>query len=134
MSIRHFLDGVIERQTNACKDFQPPFLATLQVNPFQLPVQVSTLDALLQSSNYKGEYKKKDTVRLTVGEIFRIAGTLLKDLHIDEKYTIEQNLNVLWIYVLTMEVIVRLRGVLQQRLVLKAMADKIYKVQRIYLI
>ncbi|KAI4933196.1 hypothetical protein J4E85_003600 [Alternaria conjuncta] len=110
--MHEYLDGVVHRHTNACKNFQSPSLAILQINPFLLP----------------------ETVRVTVGDMIRNAVTLLEDLKIDDKFTLEQNVNILWISVLTMEMIARLRGVLQQRLVMKAIAEKMHKVQKIYLI
>ncbi|KAI4614509.1 hypothetical protein J4E83_007163 [Alternaria metachromatica] len=128
--MHEYLDGVVQRHTSACKNFQSPSLAILQINPFLLPVIVRTLGTLERTS----EKPKQETVRVTVGDMIRNAVTLLDDLKIDDKFTLEQNINILWIIVLTMEMIARLRGVLQQRLVLNAIADKMHKVQKIYLI
>ena len=125
-----YLDGVVHRHTNACKNFQPPNVAILQINPFLLPVSVRTMGTLL----WTWKNRRQGTVRVTVGDMIRNAVTLLEDLKIDDKFTLEQNINILWIIVLTMEMIARLRGVLQQRLVLNAIADKMHKVQKIYLI
>ncbi|KAI4715143.1 hypothetical protein J4E89_000829 [Alternaria sp. Ai002NY15] len=125
-----FLDGVVHQHMNACKNFQSPSLAILQINPFLLPVSVRTLGTLERTS----KKPKQETVRVTVGDMIRNAVTLLEDLKIDDKFTLEQNVNILWISVLTMEMIARLRGVLQQRLVMKAIAEKMHKVQKIYLI
>ena len=128
--MHEYLDGVVHRHTNACKNFQPPYLAILQINPFLLPVSVRTMGTLSWSTNHL----EQETVRVTVGDMIRNAVTLIEDLKIDDKFTLEQNINILWISVLTIEMIARLRGVLQQRLVLKAIADKMHKVQKIYLI
>ena len=125
-----YLDGVVHRHKNACKNFQPPNLAILQINPFLLPISVRTMGTLL----WTWKNRRQETVHVTVGDMIRNAVTLLEDLKIDDKFTLEQNINILWIIVLTMEMIVRLRGVLQQRLVLKAIAEKMHKVQKIYLI
>ncbi|KAI4960905.1 hypothetical protein J4E86_002531 [Alternaria arbusti] len=109
---------------------RPPYLAILQINPFLLPVSVRTMGTLSWSTNHL----EQETVRVTVGDMIRNAVTLIEDLKIDDKFTLEQNINILWISVLTMEMIARLRGVLQQRLVMKVIAEKMHKVQKIYLI
>jgi hypothetical protein len=62
------------------------------------------------------------------------ARSLLSKLTIDPKFTLEQNFNILWIYVLTMEMVARLRGVIQQRLILKAIRDKMMNVKKIHII
>jgi hypothetical protein len=74
------------------------------------------------------------TVDWTIANVMYIARALLKDHKIDPELTLEQNSNLLWIHVLTMEMVARLRGCLQHRLILKALRDKMRKPQKIYLI
>jgi hypothetical protein len=74
------------------------------------------------------------TVDWTIANVMYIARALLKDHKIDPELTLEQNSNLLWIHVLTMEMVARLRGCLQHRLLVKALRDKMSKPQKIYLI
>jgi hypothetical protein len=53
---------------------------------------------------------------------------------IDAKYTLQENFSILWIHVSTMEMVARLRSVLQKRLIFKAIGDNLGNVQSIYLI
>ncbi|KAF7670978.1 hypothetical protein GT037_010942 [Alternaria burnsii] len=62
------------------------------------------------------------------------ARSLLSRLTIDPKFTLEQNFNILWIYVSTMDMVARLRGILQQRLILKAIQNKMMNRQKIHII
>ncbi|RYN58900.1 hypothetical protein AA0114_g1800 [Alternaria tenuissima] len=62
------------------------------------------------------------------------AWQLLQSLEIKAEFTFKQNLNIMWIHVLTIEMVTRLRGVLQQRLILKALANTTRKAEKIYLI
>ncbi|KAG9191347.1 hypothetical protein G6011_09435 [Alternaria panax] len=75
-----------------------------------------------------------ELIYFTMAQIIGAAWALLQDLTVDSKFTLEQNFNIVWIHVLTMEMIVRLRGVLEQRLILKAIKDKMENVQPIMLI
>lgn len=73
-------------------------------------------------------------ISLAKHSVIYAAWALLQEIKIDSEFTLEQNFNILWIHVLTMEMVARLRGCLQQRLILKALSDKMRNPQRIYLI
>ena len=70
----------------------------------------------------------------TIANIMCTASVLLEELKIHSKFTPEQNCSILWIHVLTMEMVARLRGCLQQRLILKAIRYKMRHPEEIYLI
>jgi hypothetical protein len=147
------LKGVVKLQQEACRIYPPldTAMSDLSSDAFrpriavQLPTNLYGKACSLESFQalhplllpiVQGEKPPTGTSRffLDGGRIIQRAWSLLKDLTIDVKYTLQQNLSVLWIHVLTMEMVARLRGVLQQRLILKAIRDKMKNVQSIYLI
>jgi hypothetical protein len=144
-----YLSDVVKRHRCSCKNYAP--LKTVSSDISDNIIDFSDLSLsranlepdlywlvypLVNESGWplQGPHGEAVSVYMTRGQIIHRAWALLQDLRIDPKFTLEQNLNILWIHVVTMEMVVRLRGVLQQRLIMKAIGDKMRKVQKIYLI
>lgn len=101
-----------------------------------LPCEDSPVVYELMSSILFGEVLPlwSSSVFLDEGRIIQRAWSLLDRLVIDAKYTLQENFSILWIHVSTMEMVARLRSVLQKRLIFKAIGDNLGNVQSIYLI
>lgn len=145
-----YLWDIVEGHQNICKQYKPlqlalndvqgegpgrlrPFMWTVLKGPpsfsFPLLVNAETRDYLETIARSEGQVHP-----ITQVSIVQRALELLSNLTINPKSTLEQNFNILWIYVLTMEMVARIRGVLQQRLVLKAIQDKMRYGRKIYIV
>jgi hypothetical protein len=137
---------VMQSLRNSCKNFPrlktalfdlrgsifEPFLWAETIKPGQISLLYPLLDYIaMLDKNY---LQRRAAVSMAVAKIIFTAWKLLQDLKIDSNFTLEQNMNILWIHVLTMEMVVRLRGILQVLLILKAIDDKMKNAQKIYLI
>ena len=148
------LKGVVDAQRETCKKHLPleTALSDLQDTWIQpriavrlptdnlgnqtLPCEDSPVVYELMSSILFGEVLPlwSSSVFLDEGRIIQRAWSLLDRLVIDAKYTLQENFSILWIHVSTMEMVARLRSVLQKRLIFKAIGDNLGNVQSIYLI
>jgi len=139
------LRNVIEGHLDTCKRYKSleTALDDLSYLPFLwAPMgfeQVYPIYPLLDTfAEDEPEFKRRHShVPLVLNHVINNAWTILQDLTIDPKFTLEQNFNILWIHVLTMEMVVRLRGILHQRLILDAMSSRInglFSASQIYLI
>ena len=137
-----YLRTVVKSSRDSCKDYPPlpSALLDLQDNsrsPLPCSVSTSTLwqRLLYDTATFLRAYTQPVwEVDLGKAHIIYVAWALVQELKIDREFTLEQNLNILWIHVLTMEMVARLRGCLQQRLILKALRDRMRSSQKIYLI
>ncbi|CAG5180897.1 uncharacterized protein ALTATR162_LOCUS9492 [Alternaria atra] len=152
-----YLKGVVKLQREACKKYQPleTAMSDLSGSLIQphIAVEMQTsarmtlygpqhesehffaLWTLMRPVLYAEPLPDGNTkFLLPERRIIKDAWALLDDLTVDAIYSLEQNLAILWIHVLTMEMVVRLRGIFQQRLILKAIGDKMRNVQSVYLI
>jgi hypothetical protein len=122
------LRKVLQGHRKTCKKYSP--LETALDDLSYLPLlwapmcfeQTSPIYPLLDAfaedePPFKRRYKH---VPLVLNHVINNAWIILQNLTIQSEFTMEQSLNILWIHVLTMEMVVRLRGVLHQRLILQA--------------
>jgi hypothetical protein len=137
-----YLENVVKGHRDACRKY-PPLAATLYdleqnvLGPLLYAPYTSVhtpVAALLRPLHHSRGMRSGDRYSVSLNHIVADAWELLRSLEIDTKFTLQQNMNILWIHVLTMEMVARIRGVLQQRLILKAVEDKMRKVQEIYFI
>jgi hypothetical protein len=137
-----YLENVVKGHRDACRKY-PPLAATLYdldqnvLGPLLYAPHTSVhtpVAALLGPLDHPRGMRSGDRYSVSLNDIVADAWELLRSLEIDTKFTLQQNMNILWIHVLTMEMVARIRGVLQQRLILKAIEDKMRKVQEIYFI
>jgi hypothetical protein len=143
-----YLRNVVRGHQDSCKHYVPlqtalsdldddddahqfPIFVTLGQRPkHPIPLLLSQKKIVSLQTAYQTE----QPYRITQAFIIWRARSLLSKLTIDPKFTLKQNFNILWIYVMTMEMVARLRGVLQLRLILKAIYDKMMNVQKIHII
>jgi len=139
------LRSVVRDHRRSCKDYAPLQHAILDledrvnerlINRFSGPSGNDLLHLLVPDSVRIGAKKMGSFLKVdwTITNIMWTAWALLQELKIDPKLTLKQNWSIVCIHVLTMEMVARLRGCLQQRLILNAIRDKMRHSEKIYLI
>ncbi|CAI9633017.1 unnamed protein product [Alternaria burnsii] len=141
-----YLRSIVKDQQDFCKDYVPiqTALSDISDGPPRLFIWIDKSNSLRHviplslvpdsSAHSRNTVAPVRSCRFTYAFIVWKARSLLSDLIIDPKFTLEENFNVLWTYVLTMEMVARLRGVLQQHLILRAIRDKTMNVQKIHIV
>ena len=139
------LRSVVRDHRHSCKDYAPLQHAMSDLedrvnkrltSQFSGSLEIGLLHLLAPDSVRIGAKKvgSFSMVDWTIANIMCTASGLLEELKIDSKFTLEQNWSIVMIHVLTMEMVARLRGCLQQRLILNAIREKMRHPREIYLI
>ncbi|KAH8624642.1 hypothetical protein IG631_20107 [Alternaria alternata] len=148
-----YLRNVVKGHQDSCKHYEPLQTALADLDDYDAP-QGTQLCMFVTCGRDERSQRHPIPLLLSKKKIFSLhtahrteqpypitqafivwrARSLLSKLAIDPKFTLKQNFNILWIYVLTMEMVARLHGIIQQRLILKAMRDKVRNRQKIHII
>ncbi|CAN9370795.1 unnamed protein product [Alternaria alternata] len=137
----NYLERVVKCHRDICQHYVPLKAALEDIDIDLTRIWTATwsdpsglmfpfLDRVPQTDARGEEYRRP----LHFLQIIHTALEHLRDLTIDPKFTLEQNFNILWICVSTMEMVARLRGMLQQELILSAVLYKMKRTQKIYLV